>query len=212
VETDVIYGDGQYLIDGFGISSTRGRIISIGSSQDIIASLLYGLWVPAFSYLTRRSAVQRSGPWDESLKINEDFEYFLRMAIQGCSFFYKAGLTGLYRKHSLDTVSEKSIAILEKTRRDILAQAECILRRRGEFKENRVRAMVENYRRIARQVYLADIECFKKSLDDVLRLCPQYLPNKPMARFISKIIGFRNYERVAALISEIIYKNNRDWF
>jgi hypothetical protein len=72
--------------------------------------------------------------------------------------------------------------------------------------------MAEKYRKMAREVYSKDIELSRHSLDDVLRLCPQYLPKKPRARLISSIIGFRNYEKIAALISGIAYKYKKDWF
>ena len=196
---DVVYGDGQYLID-FGGAPSKGRVISIGPSSDIIESMLFGAWTPPFSYLSRRSAVQRCGPWDNTLPINQDFEYFLRMAVTGCCFSYSSGVTGLYRKHSFDTISEKSISLRGRTRQRILAHAEHFLRKQGEFNEQRVLAMVENHRRIARQAYSTDIKCFKSSLDAVLRLCPQYRPTKRRARLISSMIGFRNYEKVAALI------------
>jgi hypothetical protein len=90
--------------------------------------------------------------------------------------------------------------------------AEGSLKKQDKFNKSRARAMAESYRRIARQVYLADKECFKSSIDAVLRLCPQYLPEKRRARLISSVIGFRNYEKVAALISNMIYKNKKDWF
>lgn len=207
-DVDVVYGDAQYLID-FGGTAREGSIISMGPSSDIIESLLFGYWQPSFSYLTRRSAVQRCGPWDITIQVSQDFEYFLRMAIRGSRFFYKAGVTGFYRKHSFSTLSEQSASIRGKTRRRILAHSEHLLRKQGKFNEQRVLAIAENYRRIARQAYAKDIKCFESSLNDVLRLCPQYLPKKRRARFISSIIGFRNYERIAAFISHHIRQKGR---
>jgi glycosyltransferase involved in cell wall biosynthesis len=209
-EIDVVYGDAQYLININPGIARKGQVISKGSSEDIIASLLAGAWVPSFSYLSRRSAIQRCGPWDETIKMLQDTEYFLRMAIQGCRFRYKAGINGYYRKYSLNATSEQSASIRGRTWQRILAQAEHWLKTQGEFNEQRALAIVECHRRIARQVYQTDMECFKNSLDDVVRLCPKFLPEKRRARLISAIIGFHNYERVAALISCIINKNKKD--
>lgn len=207
---DVVYGDGQYIVD-LGGSQKNGKIISIGFSSDIVESLLEGLWVPPFSYLCRRSAVQRCGPWDESIQIVQDFEYFLRMAMQGNRFFYKDGVTGLYRKHAYLSISEQPVPFRERTRLEILAQAEHRLRNQGGLNESRIYAMVKSYRRIARQTYLTDTECFKNSLDNVLRLCPQYLPEKAIARLGSKMLGFLYYERVAAMVRHIFYRRESDW-
>ena len=210
-EVDIVYGDVQYLIDFYPGTARKGRLISKGSSSDIIASLLAGSWVTSFSYLTRRSAIQCCGPWDNTFQMLQDTEYFLRMAVQGCRFCYKPGITGLYRKHSFNTISGQSASIRGRTWQRILAQAEQRLRDQGEFREQWVRAIVKCHRRIARQVYPADIKCFKRSLDNVLRLCPQFLPKKRRARIISSIIGFSNYEKVAAIISSMIYKNKNAW-
>jgi glycosyltransferase involved in cell wall biosynthesis len=158
-EADVIYGNGQYLIDGFGTTLKKGRIISMGPTMDMIGTMLSGAeWVPPFSYLSRKSAVQRCGPWNEEIQILQDFEYFLRMAIRGCRFLYNAGLTGLYRKHSVETISEQSVTLRERARRSILAQAERDLKESRELTENRMRAIAENYMRIARRSYPRDIE------------------------------------------------------
>ena len=211
-EVDVVYGDGQYLIINRGGDGRKGRVISIGHSSDIIESMLTGAWVPVFSYLSRRSSVQRCGPWDIKIKINQDYEYFLRMAMQGCRFYYKTGITGLYRKHSLNSISEQSISLRGRTRQVILTKAELFLREKGEFKENRILAMAENYRRIARSVYPMDMECFKSSLDYVLKIYPNYRPRGRKARLISSIMGFRNYEKVAAIINRMNYKTRVDWF
>jgi len=205
-DIDVVYGDGQFLIHDCENLVRKDSIISIGVSSDIIESLLTGEWVPVFSYLSRRSAIISCGPWNNTLKINQDFEYFLRMAIQRCKFYYRAGITGLYRKHSSNSISEQTVSILGRTTRIILCRAEYSLKEQGGFTEQRISAMVEYYRRIARQVYPMDIECFENSINDVLRLCPQYLPKSNRARIISKIIGFRNYEKIAARISHFTCK------
>jgi glycosyltransferase involved in cell wall biosynthesis len=210
-EVDVVYGDGQYLVD-FGGTAKKGKIISVGTSSDMIETLLFGYWQPNFSYLTRRSAVQLCGPWDITIQVAGDFEYFLRVAIQGSHFRYKAGVTGLYRKYSFNSMSEQSASIRGRTKQRILAQAEHLLRIQGEFNEQRVRAMIENHRRIASQAYTTDVECFNNSIDAILRLYPEYQPIKRRARLISSMIGFRNYEKVAALISSVMHRNKKDWF
>jgi glycosyltransferase involved in cell wall biosynthesis len=209
---DVVYGDGQYLVDIYGTPARKGRIISIGSCADMVESLLLGKWIPSFSYLSRRSSVDLCGPWDEEVRINQDFEYFLRMAIKGSLFRYEPGVTGLYRKHSLNTVSEQSMIIRAKTTRGILVRAEHCLRRKRAFGEQRISAMAEYHRRIARRIYTIDAQCFEASLKDVFRLCPQFRPKKVRARVISSVIGLNNYEKIAALVSTVIYKYKRGWF
>jgi hypothetical protein len=134
------------------------------------------------------------------------------MAQKGCAFYYTRGITGYYRKHSFSSVSEQSAIIRARTWRKILAQTENNLRNAHEFNESRVQAMVGSHRTIARSVYPADRECFNHSIDDVLRLRPQYRPQKRKARFLSSIFGYRNYEKTAALIRRMTHNNRDDWF
>lgn len=134
-EVDVAYGDGQYLIQLSNGGIEKGRIISIGSTSDILESMLEGKWVPLFSYLSRRSAIWKCGPWDSSMPVNQDYEYFLRMAIQDCSFQFCNGNTGLYRKHDLGRLSEQAAVIRGRTRQRIVSNAENMLRDRKELKD-----------------------------------------------------------------------------
>jgi glycosyltransferase involved in cell wall biosynthesis len=213
-DVDVVYGDGQYLID-FNESARKGPVISLGSCSDVVETLLnFERWIPIFSCLSRRSAIQLCGPWDHQLPTYEDPEYWLRMAIKGKRFRYKAGINGLYRKHSRNTgpESEKSLLIREKTRRRILTLAEHLLRTRGALNEQRIRTMAESHEGIARLVYPADVECFENSLRDILRLWPKFRPRSRKARFVSSMIGLRNFEKLAARTIHIIYKNKHDWF
>jgi glycosyltransferase involved in cell wall biosynthesis len=200
-DADVVYSDGQYLSDGFECPTENGGVLSLGEPTDVVAALLSGLSVPCFSYLFRRQAVQRCGPWDPTIPINQDIEFVLRLATSGCRFRYAAGLSGFYRKHSANTISEQSKSLRGRTMQGILEQTERRLKERGELGEARVDAMIDNYRRIARQIYSTDIECFERSLDAVHRLRPKYRPEKPRARRLASVIGFRNYERVAAVLS-----------
>jgi glycosyltransferase involved in cell wall biosynthesis len=200
-DIDVVYSDGQYLSDGFESPTKNGGRLSLGEPTDLVAAMLSGLSVPCFSYLFRRQAVQRCGPWDPTIPINQDIEFVSRLATSGCRFRYSAGLSGFYRKHSSHTISEQSISLRGRTLQRILAQAERRLKERREFTEGRVDAMIDSYRRIARQVYATDRECFRSSLDAILRLCPKYRPKKTRARFLSSLIGFRNYEKAAAVLS-----------
>jgi glycosyltransferase involved in cell wall biosynthesis len=212
-QVDVVYGDGRFLINSReGSDPLKGRVISIGPSADMVESLLKGDWLPTFAYLSRRAVVQACGPWDENLPVLQDFEYFLRMARKGCEFYYTPGMTGYYRKHSFASVSEQSAIIRARTRRRILAQAEDSLRNTDELNEKRIQAMVESHRAIARSVYPVDSECFNNSINDVLRLRPQFRPQRLKPRLLSLIFGYRNFEKIAARIRGMTYKDSDDWF
>ena len=205
-DADVVYSDGQYLNDGFECPTENGGVLSLGEPADLVAALLSGLSVPCFSYLFRRQAVQRCGPWDRTIPINQDIEFVLRLATSGCRFRYAAGLSGFYRKHSANTISEQSKSLRGRTMQGILEQAERRLKERGELSEARVDAMIDNYRRIARLTYSTDIDCFERALDAVHRLRPGYRPKRRRARFLSSVLGFRTYEKVSARLGPFLRK------
>jgi glycosyltransferase involved in cell wall biosynthesis len=209
---DVVYSDGQFLNDGFETPAANGGALSIGESGDFLAILLAGLSVPCFSYLFRRRAVRLCGPWDVGIPINQDGEYVIRMAAKGCRFHYSPGISGFYRKHSANTISEQSISLRGRTNQRILERAERTLRERGELTQSRIEAMIDNYRRIARQAYSTDIDCFEASLNAVLRLSPRYLPKKRRARLLSSVFGFRAYEKAVAIISLLVKKTKNGRF
>ncbi len=209
--SDVVYGEGQYLICIGPGEERAGRVIGLGASTDIIVSFVSGEWLPPFCYLSRRLAVQKCGPWDEATPYAEDFEYFIRMAINGARFLHKGGLNGYYRKHSFATVSERDPLEHLRAYRAILLKVEKSLRNKGELSGPRARGLAESHRRVARSVYALDSDCFTASLDDVLRLCPGFLPTKHKARAASRLMGFRNYERLAAFVSGFRQRPGADW-
>ena len=190
-DTDVMYGDAQYLINfDYGIEK-KGRVISCGITDDIIASLLAGSWVPLFSYLTKRSVIQHCGPWNTEFPIVQDIDYFLRIALSNSTFHYKPGIDGFYRKHSLSSIAEQSALIRGITWIKILTNAEDHLRKNEALTDKRIFAMIECYRRIARQTFPLGKEIFKKCLNKIYDLSPDFLPRNRKARSISSIPGMK---------------------
>lgn len=76
------------------------------SEEEMLEGYLGGTWfLPPHSYLFRRSAVDRVGPWSETLCYDEDAEYLLRVLGSGASFIFTPGCSVDYRRHSSAQVS-----------------------------------------------------------------------------------------------------------
>ena len=79
--------------------------------KDSIDQFYGGRVIHTLSFLFRRSFINTIGPWDESLKRNQEVDYFLRGALAGGNFEYLPKLTGLWREHDGDRIMTSSGAI-----------------------------------------------------------------------------------------------------
>ncbi|MBU4286949.1 MAG: glycosyltransferase [Proteobacteria bacterium] len=211
-EVDVVYGDSQYLITSKTGKKKLGKIISIGPVHDILeVMLLTGGWNSSFSYLCRRGAVRQCGPWDEELKINQDSDYFLRMAAIGKQFVYCSYLTGLHRIHSGRRISKQSIELRIRPRQKILERTERILVSNNALTPERTKALAENYRRWGRIMAFRNREYFYWSMQKVQQICPNYLPQGRMARLTHRLLGFEKAELLLATYKKFTQKWNRNF-
>lgn len=82
---------------------------NIRSGCDPIAEYLEGRYIPVHGLLWTREALQEVGRWDETLKINEDGDMFLRAVARGWRLSYCArGAIYYHRsKRALNTVSSQ---------------------------------------------------------------------------------------------------------
>jgi len=64
----------------------------------------YGMMPPA-SWLTPRSLLDRAGPWDERLSLNDDGEYFCRVLLASQGIKFCAGTRTYYRSNFSGSVS-----------------------------------------------------------------------------------------------------------
>jgi glycosyltransferase involved in cell wall biosynthesis len=83
-ELDIVYGDVRMFQTLAGIA--RWEDPSTQEEEDIIRAILCpGMGICALGTLFRRRALERVGPWDESLYV-EDLHCLLRAAWAGCRF------------------------------------------------------------------------------------------------------------------------------
>jgi glycosyltransferase involved in cell wall biosynthesis len=73
----------------------------------LIASWLGGGMMPNFAWLTPRVVIERAGPWDETLSLNDDGEFFCRVVLQSAGIVFCAGARGFYRSAGAATLSKR---------------------------------------------------------------------------------------------------------
>jgi glycosyltransferase involved in cell wall biosynthesis len=73
----------------------------------LIASWLGGGMMPNFSWLTPRAVIERVGPWNETLSVYDDGEFFCRVVLASSGIAFCADARGYYRSAGAPTLSKR---------------------------------------------------------------------------------------------------------
>jgi hypothetical protein len=73
----------------------------------LIASWLGGGMMANFAWLTPRAVIERAGPWNEALSVNDDGEFFCRVALASSGIVFTADARGYYRSAGAPTLSRR---------------------------------------------------------------------------------------------------------
>jgi len=86
-QLDIVYGDVRTFQTLPGVANWTD--LAMTPQNDMLATLTgpNGIWINTLGVLSRRIALEKVGPWDEDLYV-EDADYWLRAAWCGCRFGY----------------------------------------------------------------------------------------------------------------------------
>ena len=176
---------------------------SIYKDFECSADLLHAIWSsgeffnPA-SWLLPRDIVEKAGPWDEELLVDQDGEYFARVLLQGCKVLFAEQGFCTYTKPSVENVSnlnsyEKKKSLVQSLEKSVrIIQASKYKRRLGRACLRRIRAIgyrVRDDKELLSEV--AELERKVKQYD--LHLRPPYVFNILCAFMgIKSAIGVRS--------------------
>lgn len=176
---------------------------SIYKDFECSADLLHAIWSsgeffnPA-SWLLPRDIVEKAGPWDEELLVDQDGEYFARVLLQGCKVLFAEKGFCTYTKPSVENVSklnsyEKKKSLVQSLEKSVrIIQASKYKRRLGRACLRRIRAIgyrVRDDKELLSEV--AELERKVKQYD--LHLRPPYVFNILCAFMgIKSAIGVRS--------------------
>jgi glycosyl transferase family 2 len=73
----------------------------------LISSWLGGGMMPNFAWLTPRAVIEKAGPWNEQLSLNDDGEFFCRVALASAGILFCEDARGYYRSGVGPTVSRR---------------------------------------------------------------------------------------------------------
>jgi glycosyltransferase involved in cell wall biosynthesis len=69
----------------------------LAPEEFLIRSWLGGGMMPNFAWLTPRALIERAGPWNETLSLNDDGEFFSRVVLAASGIMFCGGARGYYR-------------------------------------------------------------------------------------------------------------------
>ncbi|NJR73972.1 MAG: glycosyltransferase [Scytonema sp. CRU_2_7] len=197
---DVIYGDWRYkhhLPDG---TSFLDNVEIAGRQVDILESLLQDWWTAVASLLYKRTVVEKSGGWDESLRAAQDRDFFLSVAINGAKVVYQPGCYSIYRRYGNVTVSSSSKPRWIESHCAVLEKAEQKLKQMNKFSMKYQYALAKSYFELARESLLMDdYSQYLRFLEKTLIVFPDFKRNTSRRFYllVQSICGFRHAERIA---------------
>ena len=96
----------------------------------LISSWLGGGMMPNFAWLVPRAVIRRAGPWDETLSLLDDGEYFCRVALTSSGIVFCEEARGYYRTGAAATLSrQRDRAALESAYRATALSCDRLLAR-----------------------------------------------------------------------------------
>lgn len=201
--SDVVYGEATWLYDDDGVCTTGKRFRLEPPLGDFIVSLLnlQSFNVP-FSYTCRRPAVERCGKWDTRYRINEDVDYFLRMACSGGRFHQLFSNDGFYRVHGRPRMSVQSLLVKAEANLTILKMAESKMREANMLNPNRTRALAHAFYVVSWWASPSSAALWRESIEHVIRLCPDLQLGGKVSRLTQKVLGTRRNESLKRKVRE----------
>ncbi|MGH9560531.1 MAG: glycosyltransferase, partial [Terracidiphilus sp.] len=72
----------------------------------MVASMGHNLYMPPMTWLTSRSLALAAGPWDTTMHVDDDGEYFCRVLMASSSVHFVPGATAYYRATGAGSLSQ----------------------------------------------------------------------------------------------------------
>jgi glycosyltransferase involved in cell wall biosynthesis len=79
----------------------------LAPEEFLASSWLGGGMMPNFAWLTPRATIEKAGPWNERLSVNDDGEFFCRVALASSHILFCGDALGYYRSRDEMTLSKR---------------------------------------------------------------------------------------------------------
>ena len=158
-----------------------------------------GMMHPA-AWLVPRDVIERAGPWDETLTLNDDGEFFCRALLRsrGVKFcgdarsYYRSGVAGTLSGSRSRVAYESAWRATEACRRHLLA---------SEDSPRTRRAAADSFQRLAHQLHPTAPDLVRRAEARVRELGGSDLPcdGGPTFRLVRSVVGWKIARRLQRL-------------
>jgi glycosyltransferase involved in cell wall biosynthesis len=198
-KADVVYSDWRLVTVESGKVVRTEVFAPAAAPGEMIAALLDGWWVPPVGYLFRRSAYLELGGCDETIRVWEDFDLFLRFALAGWRHVYAPGiLSNYYRYLDVKSLARRDLTANARARETILRKTVAALKEKGELTLPRCKAAAKSSFRVLRTAGISDPTWLQNMKRFIYELDPAFQPTGPVPyRALARLLGMATAERLA---------------
>ncbi|MBS1504064.1 MAG: glycosyltransferase family 2 protein [Bacteroidetes bacterium] len=195
-DADIAYGDWQKITEDAG----RIRILETVAGRRLdnpAVEIFKGYWCPPAALLFSRRIVDKIR-WNPNLPVIQDARYLFDAVFHNGKMLYVPGIHAQYRVLQPNSLSQRDpLRFVSDCFKNTSEVYELWKDEIGTSPEKR-EAIVASLRYCMIEFSTRDRKLFKQAVDLLLQAAPGYLPESRVHRSLSRIIGFRNAERVAA--------------
>ncbi len=196
-QANIAYGNWQrFTQEGDEIKITETVTKQIGDNPEL--DIFNNFWCPPAVLLFSKKITDQL-TWKPNLPVIQDARYLLDAATIG-KFIYVPDIQAKYRVHQSQSLSQRdSLAFVTDC---FVNTSEIYERWKNELAENpeKKQALINSLRYCITEFSIARSKLFHIAIDLLLQIVPGYVPPKPALHHnISKFIGFKNAEKLAAI-------------
>ena len=168
------------------------------SGVDFLCLHFEGGWMmPPAAWLAARTVVERAGPWDESLSLNDDGEYFARVMLAAREIKFCAGARSYYRSGNAASLSaRRDRRALESLHRSVASTFDHLLA--AETSPRTRSAVAAGWKWIAFELYpdAPDLADEAEARSHAFGGSPRPLPAGGRFQLASRVLGWRLAKRL----------------
>lgn len=163
----------------------------------LVSSWSGGGMFPPIAWLTPRRVLERAGPWDETLTLDDDGEYFTRVLLQSSAVRFVPEARSYYRSHDGPRLSDaRGLAAARSSHRSCVSKERLLLA--AEDSPRTRHAVASHWQRFAWEQFTAAPELAAAALSRARQLAPDLPPPAGSAsyRFLARLLGWPRARRL----------------
>ena len=195
---DVCYG---HWFDTYeSLDPTEHRVLrSRGEMHDPVECLLDDMWCAPFCYLFRREAVFAVKGWTNDLSACQDFDFIIRIALNGNKFVRYDGIIGHYHHHSGSRISQGDLPRWCDCRFRVIDTTIFWLNQHNEWTQGRRRAIANSLLNLGKIYFAFDRHKFQTCLHTMQNVYPDFQPPNAIYRWFVNWLGYAKMETLLQL-------------